>query len=663
MQRTIPIKPKKSIPKGGLKPDFLLFDDLVGTPIIAPSGINGSQFIIQQYTVKDPAGNYKPVQIVDGIVAFLQGTAFSIQTVVIDPEIAVDPFDVSKLRFRWYRNGSYLYDTNNVNDFTGVNTINFTEAQCTPEISGVYTLEVTNGSGTTTSQELTIRVYNKINVPELYGNLIENGNAEAGLDGWDVSNGITTAEYMPDIGDTNNFASIEIRESLYTEADVSRGGSSTEFPAIQPQKPFFFCKSSNWASLLTVKQNPSALTNNKWHYTYTPPNLISNEDAGGMAYGCFYPSKHYIDEYNGNLNKLGLIEENKQSELYFTRQPLNQTDNATATMTQIVDLSNAADFVDGTVCGVDKLVGNFFSYVGLGIDSYQYEAEFEGVYRFGPADVGLFDQIGLFLAERESGSKPTIIVGPDPNDPTFPNTIARYQDRNVAVDQNREMELFVGTQQGLDAFDLREVGLQNSTYLFDYLINREETVPINFRVNLNKIAETITPSTAPGYKFPEWRFSIVKELLQDCQLKQVSGSTTSDREGWSGFARLFSELFYTRDEKYLPLLYHPLQDTGTAITVEERTTIREHMIAALNQRFEFAEERMYYNIVQPINDKFFNLSLESTPEPGRAGIVYEQQRNLLKTIVHLVTNMNQQADLATDNLANGNSATLIPPLS
>jgi hypothetical protein len=35
---------------------------------------------------------------------------------------------------------------------------------------------------------------------------------------------------------------------------------------------------------------------------------------------------------------------------------------------------------------------------------------------------------------------------------------------------------------------------------------------------------------------------------------------------------------------------------------------------------------------------------------------------LLKTIVHLVTNINQPADLATDNLASGNVATLIAPL-
>lgn len=661
MQRTIPIKPKKSIPKGGLKPDFLLFDDLVGPPIIAPSGINGSQFIVQQYTVKDPAGNYKPVQNVDGVIAFLEGTAFTIQTVVVDPEIAIDPFDVSKLRFRWYRNGSYLYDTNNVNDFTGVNSIAFTEAQCTSEISGVYTLEVINGSGTTTSQQLTIRIYNKINVPELYGNLIQNGNAEAGLDGWDVNNGITTAEYMPDIGDTNNFASIEIRESLYTEADVSRGGSSTEFPAIQPQKPFFFCRSSNWASLLTAKLNPSTLTDNSWHYTYTPPNLISNEDAGGRHYGCFYPSKHYLDQYNGNLNKLGLVEENKQSELYFTRQALNQTDNATATMTQVVDLSNAADFVDGTVCGVDKLVGNFFSYVGLGIDSYQYEAEFEGVYKLGPADWGLYDGINNSLSQYENDFKAVAAVGPDSNNPSFPNTIARYQDRNVGVNQNREMELFFPTQI-TEAFDMREADFHNSAYLSDYLINREEAIPIRFRVNLNKIAETLTPATAEGYKFPEWRYPIIKELLEQCQLKQVDGTTITDRGGWSGFAKLFAEFFYARDDKNLPLLYHPFQDTGTAISVEQKTTIRAHMTAALNQRFQFAEERMYYIIVQRINERFLSLNLETMPATERDRIAYEQKLSLLKTIVHLVTNIDRTTDFVTDKLENGQFATLITPL-
>lgn len=640
MQRTIPIRPKRSIPKGGLKPDFLLFDDLVGPPVITPSGLNGSQFLIQQYTIKDPSGNYKPVQIVDGVVALLEGTAFSVQVTVLDPEVAVDPFDVSKLRFRWYRNGGYLYDTNNVNDFTGVNVIAFTEAQCVSEISGVYTLEVINGSGTTTSSELIIRVYNKVNVPELYGNLIQNSNGEAGLDNWDTANGITVAEYAADLVDVNSFGSISIRESLYTEADINRGGSTSEFPAVQPQKPFSFCKSSNWASLLTVKQSPSALTNFKWHYTYQTPNLISNEDAGGLDYGCFYPSKKFLDDYNGNAGKIGLTQDNKQIETYFTREPLPQNTNPVATMTQTIDVSNAADFIDGTVCGVDKLVGNFFTYVGVGVSSYQYEVEFEAVYRPGPADWGTYDGINQFFNQQITQNQVATFVGEELNNSPIANDDVKLY---------APYDLFDTPGNNLPIFNFRDTSTQNN--------QRRELIYNQQVVRLYTNRNTITSVARYfDYSFPEWNIPIVGELLNESQLsRQKTDGTISSREGWSGFGNLFAHLFFKKSAN-LPNLSHPNQTSSNPTLRNEAFA---YLSSSLNTRFRYAEQELFYRVVEPINQRYFGLSLDR-PIMQFTNVNQQKQYDLLKTMAQFSVINSRREELSNEYITGANGFRRIP---
>lgn len=429
MRRTIKISPKKSIIKGSLKADFALFNERVGAPIFVPQTFNGSIFAVNQYTHLDSDGiTFKPVFVIDNLVEVLHKTRLTISVQVINPEDQIDVFDVQYIKYKWYKNGSYLYEVNNLNDFRGSNAIQFTEDQCTPAISGIYTVEVTNDTGTTVSSELILKVHDPLNTPELYGNLIFNSSGEADLDGWTPAPGISVQQFFHDMHDSSygENGSIPRIQKLWIDWAKTEDDQTKAKP-IQPTGTFAFKKhhpytfrefyrklQSHINSIGGVSNYDPAVFQSslsdyeRWIYRYKTPNLVSNENNGVQYnnigdlpddyFGSFFPSKNYLDEYNGNTQAEIVAEGYLPGwagslGTYFGRDPIKPNEDGVLKMNQQIDVSNIAGLIDGNVCGVDKVVGNLFAYVGTGIDSYNYRIVFDDLHKSIPNDEDLFRRI------------------------------------------------------------------------------------------------------------------------------------------------------------------------------------------------------------------------------------------------------------------------------
>lgn len=423
MRRTVKISPKKSVIKGSLKADFAMFDEQVGAPVFVPqNSISGNVFTVNQYTHLDSDGvTYKPVIMVDNVVEVLQKTRLIISVQVVNPEDQIDIFNVQNIRYKWYKNGSYLYEVNNLNDLKGSTAVQFTEDQCTPAISGIYTVEATNDTGTTVSSELIIRVHDPLNTPELYGNLIFNSSGEADLDGWTAAPGVSVQQFFSEQNDYSygENASIpriqKMRLDWQPDEVKVRLTQPTGLFAFRKHPPYSFkgfydtlqshVISVGGESNFDPEAFQSELSDwHKWLYRNKIPNLVRNENDGVEwgnptdFFGSFFPSKDYLDEYNNNvqssLTAEGILPGwNGHMGTYFTREPIKPNEEGVLKMSQQVDISNIAGFVDGNVCGVDKVVGNLFAYVGTGIDSYNYRVVFDDLHKSVPQNEQLLREI------------------------------------------------------------------------------------------------------------------------------------------------------------------------------------------------------------------------------------------------------------------------------
>ena len=88
-----------------------------------------------------------------------------------------------------------------------------------------------------------------------------------------------------------------------------------------------------------------------------------------------------MDQYNKNINSdlIGLYTEFKNTNpTYFTRDKLRFEKfggKRLATISQTVDVSDLANFIDGSVYGVKYLTSQFFAYVGVGITDYKIKVQ------------------------------------------------------------------------------------------------------------------------------------------------------------------------------------------------------------------------------------------------------------------------------------------------
>jgi hypothetical protein len=675
MERKIQIQSTKSTFKGGLKPDFTLFEERVGVPIFVPVEPNGSIFDIKQTSLKDAAGNFLPVQNVNNVVQFKQKTAFSITVRVLNPEDQIDPNNVLDLKFRWYKNGSYLYEVNNANDFKGTNQLAFSEEQCVPEISGLYTLEAINVSGIATTVGLRVRVFDLANVPELYGNLLENSSGEAGLDVWEVENDVVVGEFRNDTIASSNHSSIILPRKLQYKQD-SNLISTSEIETVQPTPSFAFDMSSHWINMKEFINkrgtNPQGAGPEgafstpseawlRWWYLYHPPNLIPNEDPG-EDFGCFYPSKKFMDEYNGNVNRSNLQSEMEQAQTYFTRQPITRGGSTKASLTQTIDVSNIEGYIDGTVCGVNKVVGNFFAYVGLGIDSYTYRITHRGIYQQVPADQQKWDQMVNILNEVRSFIMRI-------------NTAEKLEIASGPMSQNEEFRLYIKRGGQTTSWDFTNARNMRTLQYGNHLTDPKE--PFDVYTNSNGSGTRVF-----SMSFPEWKYAVLSDLMADSVKYSpfTNNAVNIDSYTVSGFAKLFGQLMMVKDlgtieptpftytgtyatyrtgSDLMPLLAHPDQNSNDQAL---RNAARAYLSGSLIERFETVQDYIMDYIIDPIATTALNGQIGTYLSAGyEAELLSNPDYLVVKAAIHAVcsaidlSNTNKElepnADISSPNHA------------
>lgn len=634
MQTVINVKPRLSLKKGGLKPDFLLYNPPTGAPVFIPPSSGASVYQITQTTVKNPDGSFMVPIVKNNRLALLQNTAFEIRVDAADPE-KDDTRDSTDLVYRWKKNGAPLYAVNKLNDYKGVNILSFTEAQCTQEISGIYTLEASNSTGTTVAAELVVVVYNRLNTPNLYNNVIYNSSGESGLDGWETENGIAVSEFGKGSWEHENFASIFINPRLWTEKDANYLGDASTYLSAQPTKVFRFTNDINWINFYDYYQHIKsgiASSDERFNQSNIISNLIQNEDPYD-EYACFFPSKKYVDEYNNNQGKIGLVQESKQTQTYFTKRPVEQGSPPEATMTQTIDITNLEDFVDGNTCGVSRVVGNFFSYVGLGMNGYRFIVKYKDLYNTGPGDWNLYDGIIRTTISRVA-NEATILYQSC--------SVLQYENGGIKRD-------YLGTP----------IGIANSKYAFSI----GNVVGIHTNATAEKYSQrteivskllvttiqNIPAAAKEGYTPPPWSYPILKDLFDDSALSSTfnssnTGAPLSGQLYWGSFRRYFAKLFLvdstTTTNKYLQglgVINHPTVNTTNAVTCY--TAVK----TVLDSRMLAAETAIMETIVKPLNDKLFKLNLEADPN------TYTEQQanhyNTLRALIHTVLSTDREKEI------------------
>lgn len=319
--------------------------------------------------------------------AVRKGTAISWGLYCIDPSNVNNINDVSNLTFIWKRDGFPLYQYNRQNNGFGVEQIQFTATECTQELDGVYTCEVSNEFGTTTSAPFRLEVYDLDNSDLLYTNLLSNGDGLGGIDGWTNPDGLITP-IVSNYRNVNNPSTI----TGYPGTNLNIGtGDSYNAPLpwahmtnIDDTQLFYLgyktYLESNKETLTDLTIPTSNLTpfpdSLKWMNTSLRVPIIPNEDfgKGPSRMQGFYPGVGYMDKYNKNTTgkqKIRFQSEFKHSPLtYFGRKNIKFEEDSTTTFTQTVSIADLENLTEGQVGGVDFLTAQFFAYVGNAISRY-----------------------------------------------------------------------------------------------------------------------------------------------------------------------------------------------------------------------------------------------------------------------------------------------------
>ena len=322
-----------------------------------------------------------------------KGTALEWSLYCVDPSNLSNINDTSNLKFTWKRNGYDLYAFNRQNGGRGVSSIQYTKEQSTEEIEGEYTCEVSNQAGTTTSNPFTIRILDIDNNKQLYTNLILNGDADGGLDGWTNSDGnIVTVPGKDKVIFNQNTT------TTYSEYYPISTGSDYlpplpfRFNTKIPDNHLFYKGYKTWlddtnGQLLDYSVETDKLADIpgwlKWSSFSERVTVIPNEDyqRTNITRQGFFPGPDYIDRYNQN-ESIGLSAElgdNSRPLNYFTRTNLQFNQNPTTEIAQTIQLTELESLIQGTVGGVNNLTAQVFAYVGVALSRCTIQATVNGV--------------------------------------------------------------------------------------------------------------------------------------------------------------------------------------------------------------------------------------------------------------------------------------------
>ena len=344
---------------------------------------------IGEYINGEPS--YSEIEPIFGRFTVLAGTAIELFVIAEDPSL-VDPDlrgDDSRLRYAWKRNGASIVEVNSLNNGKGISGMALFPEEVNENVSGIYTCEVSNAYGTTTSTEIELVVVDPKNHPKLFKNLLKNGSSTVE---WNVSEDVITRNFIDSIPVTYNFGSLP--NSCYWDFGFSK---------VQPGTPedFRFSQAGHSGLLFNIlntwKNKDSGLydltkstTHNEvlpdwmsWMSRSLPAQIVPNEDIETGKFAAFFPGLKWLDLYNRNLNPnlIGITNEVESQMLtYITRDKLKfkkDGGNETSVASQTIDLSDVDAVVDGKVLGLSKLQAQFFAYVGAGITGYQIKATTE----------------------------------------------------------------------------------------------------------------------------------------------------------------------------------------------------------------------------------------------------------------------------------------------
>lgn len=355
-----------------------------------------------------------------------KGTAMTWGLYCTDPSNIANLNDTSNLTFTWKRDGLPLYFFNRQNNGFGVDFIQYSEEECTEELNGVYTCDVTNDFGTTTSAPFTLEVVDLDNNNNLYTNILLNGDGDGGLDGWSNSDG--------QIKSITTYYGRTWRPNTIT--GYNKGYQFSTGSNFLPTLPYAFSSQIDDASLFYASyqqyksRNPETLTDLTTPTTELTPiegwleyssvalrqSIIPNEDfGGGGSFQGFYPGIKYIDQYNRNsASKIRLQDEFFNQPLnYFGRENIQFNAEPSTEFSQIIDVDNLTNLIQGQVGGVDLLTAQFFSYVGCAISRYTIRITVDGRKREYNYFIHDLDKIRAYLRGQGGISRITPDLGTD----------------------------------------------------------------------------------------------------------------------------------------------------------------------------------------------------------------------------------------------------------
>lgn len=368
MVTTYTIKPTTSLQKGSVKPDFTLLPANEVAPTIIQQPTNG----LAQTTYKNVDGSFKDMIAVNGTATIIKGSNFTISVKILDPSNVLNPDNLENIKIVWIVNGSELHQYTQQNNGKGVQSIAISNVDLIH--NGDYVVQATNKYGTTISETLTIQVIDPNNNTLLNNNLIQNPLGAAGTDGWNVSADIITNQFDDSFSTNSGYASIVNKNLIDPEYD-SDGNFVRGKDRYFGEPPFKFTTAPNETDFKIIWEavKKGTTIKNEKPFKENATCLISNERSGSL-YSNMYPSPYTMDAYN-KLKKpnRGLVSELSAIPTYFTRDKLTFNSTQTSTISQIVDIGDLSNLVDGTAVGIDEVNLQFFCYLGSGISKYKYE--------------------------------------------------------------------------------------------------------------------------------------------------------------------------------------------------------------------------------------------------------------------------------------------------
>lgn len=392
--------------------EFILTADVPELPLIVSQPDKNFKQLTWLEGVRDGVPIFQYVRIENNKVYMLEGTEFKLGVECVDLSNRLNINDTTNLSYVWTRDESPIYELNNMAGGIGTNTFLVPRASSVAELSGRYVCEVSNAYGSVTSTPIDIEIIRPSEHPKLLKNLILNGSGDGGLNGWESDATIITKPFLNNSGLTRNYGSTMLHTwSQVTVWDKYKLKSGQQLlSGVYPTEFSFSCGTDFimfhrfYKKRLDVNEpdftNPNirnfgqnSLTN--WSdfdsMQYSIPQTIPNEDyqykdSNGVdinnSLASFFPGIRWMDAYNQNQNITDAA--NLQNEFqnfiphYFAREKLifeKFGGQQEAKLSQIVDLTDISNLIDGKAYGIKHITSQFFAYVGAGITGYRINLE------------------------------------------------------------------------------------------------------------------------------------------------------------------------------------------------------------------------------------------------------------------------------------------------